>query len=95
MRIARYESAHAKNNIMQRKKENNKKSINASKFKIAVVVSSFNKDITGKMLEGAKETLNQNKVRAGNVKVVEVPGSFEIPLACQKLAQTKNYKKYK
>ena len=76
---------------MQRKKENKKKNIDASKFKIAIVVASFNEDITGKMLKGAKETLNQNKVKIGNIKITKVPGSFEIPLACQRLAQEKKY----
>ena len=43
------------------------------------------------MLDGALETLKENKVKAGNIKTVWVPGSFEIPLACQRLAQTKKY----
>lgn len=76
---------------MQRKKENGNKKINASKFKIAIVVADFNKDITNKMLEGAKKVLKENKVKANNIKIITVPGSFEIPLACQKLAQTKKY----
>jgi len=76
---------------MQRKKTNNKKKFNANKFKIAIVVSNFNYDITGKMLDGAKKILKENKVKSGNIKVLMVPGSFEIPLVCQKLAQTKKY----
>ena len=76
---------------MQRKKGNKNNTINASKFKIAVVVSNFNYDITGKMLDGAKKILKENKVESANIKIIIVPGSFEIPLACQKLAQTKKY----
>lgn len=43
------------------------------------------------MLEGALETLKDNKVKKENIKTIWVPGSFEIPLACQRLAQTKKY----
>jgi 6,7-dimethyl-8-ribityllumazine synthase len=35
--------------------------------------------------------LKQNGVSLDNINVVKVPGAFEIPLACQKLAQTKKY----
>jgi 6,7-dimethyl-8-ribityllumazine synthase len=62
-----------------------------SKLKIGVIVSQFNDSITKRMLEGALEILAENKVKKENIKTVWVPGSFEIPLACQRLAQTKKY----
>jgi len=62
-----------------------------SKLKIGIVVSQFNSNITKPMLEGALETLSKNKVKRENIKTVWVPGSFEIPLACQRLAKTKKY----
>ncbi|MDP1845683.1 MAG: 6,7-dimethyl-8-ribityllumazine synthase [Candidatus Moranbacteria bacterium] len=62
-----------------------------SKLKIGVIVSQFNNNITEPMLDGALKTLEENKVKADNIKTVWVPGSFEIPLACQKLAQAKKY----
>ncbi len=64
---------------------------NGTKLKVGIVVSKFNSDITENMLKGALETLKFNKVKITNIKVVRVPGSFEIPLVCQKLAQTKKY----
>ena len=72
---------------------NNQKSkiINGSGFKVGIVVSKFNSDITGNMLKGVLETLKKNKVKENNIKIIWVPGSFEIPLACQKLAQSKKY----
>lgn len=76
---------------MQRKSKVNKNILDGRKFKIAVVVSQFNKDITEKMLLGALGVLKLNKVKDENINVVKVPGSFEIPLACQRLAQTKKY----
>ena len=67
------------------------KKMDGSKLKIGVVVSQFNSNITESMLEGALETLKDNKVKKENITTVWVPGSFEIPLACQKLAQAKKY----
>jgi len=61
------------------------------KLKIGIVVSQFNEDITAKMLQGALEMLKENKIKAENIKTVWVPGSFEIPFACQRLAQTKKF----
>lgn len=75
-------------------KRNNKitsKLVNGSKLKVAIVVAKFNSDITGGMLAGAVEKLKINKVKEDNVHVFWVPGAFEIPLACQKLAQKKKY----
>ena len=51
----------------------------ASKLKVGVVVSRFNEDITGGMLEGALATLRAWGVKEKNITVVHVPGSFELP----------------
>ncbi len=67
------------------------KKIDGAKLKIGVVVSRFNSNITEPMLEGALKTLAENKIKKENIKKVWVPGSFEIPLACQRLAETKKY----
>jgi 6,7-dimethyl-8-ribityllumazine synthase len=76
---------------MQRKNKSSEKLIDGSKYKIAIVVSKFNSDITEKMLRGALEILEKNKVKKNNIKIVRVPGSFEIPLVCKKLAEEKKY----
>lgn len=76
---------------MQRKKDNKMNFIDGSKFKIAVVVSKFNSDITSGMLKGALDVLKRNRVKEINIKTVWVPGSLEIPLICQRLAKTKKY----
>lgn len=75
---------------MQREK-GQKKLINGEKFKIAIAVSGFNDDITGKMLEGALAVLEENGVKEKNIRIVPVPGSFELPLACKKMAAEKKY----
>ena len=57
----------------------------ASKLRVAIVVSRFNSDITESMLEAARSTLRAWGVTEKNTTVVRVPGSFEIPVACQKV----------
>lgn len=65
--------------------------IDGLKLKIGIVVSQFNSNITKPMLEGAFETLKENKVKKENIKTLWVPGSFEVPLACQRLAKSEKY----
>ena len=60
-------------------------------LKFGVVVSRFNDFITAKLLEGAQDALLRHGVRQEDIDVARVPGAFEIPLAAQRLAQTKRY----
>lgn len=76
---------------MQRNKSNKQTVIDGKKLKIAIAVSEFNQDITKKMLDGALAILKLNKIKRSNIKIIRVPGSFEIPLACQKLAMSKKF----
>lgn len=58
------------------------------KEKIAIVFSKFNKEITIKMKE--KAIARAKELKTEIVKIVEVPGSFEIPLAVKRLLENKN-----
>jgi 6,7-dimethyl-8-ribityllumazine synthase len=60
-------------------------------FKFGIVVARFNDFFTNKMLEGAWDALIRHGVNEDDIEVAWVPGSFEIPLAAQKLANTKRY----
>jgi 6,7-dimethyl-8-ribityllumazine synthase len=60
-------------------------------LKFGVVIARFNEFITGKLLEGAKDALLRHGVGQNDIDVAWVPGSFEIPLAAKKLAETKKY----
>ena len=57
------------------------------KEKIAIVVSKFNSEITMKMKKTAVERAKELEVDV--VKIVEVPGAFEIPLAVKELLEDK------
>ncbi|MGI5070588.1 6,7-dimethyl-8-ribityllumazine synthase [Treponema pectinovorum] len=60
-------------------------------IKIAIVASRFNEFIVSKLIEGARDGLLRHDVKEENISLCWVPGSFEIPLAAQRLAETKNY----
>jgi len=60
---------------------------NGADFKIGIVVSEWNDDITFNLLEGAKQALLDNGVKAENIVVKFVPGAFELPLGCQFLLE--------
>ena len=56
--------------------------------KLGMVVSTFNYEITGEMARKAQQRAKE--VGARIAKVVEVPGSFEIPFAVKQLLEDKN-----
>jgi len=55
-----------------------------SPFTIHLVVSQWNKEITTPLSEGAIETLKKHGVRVENIKLWEVPGSFELIYGAKK-----------
>ena len=59
--------------------------------KFCIVVSRFNEFIGSKLLEGATDALVRLGCDEKNIEVVYVPGAFEIPVTCLKLATTKKY----
>jgi len=59
--------------------------------RIALVASRFNEFFTRELLGGAQDCLARHGVREADVDVVWVPGSFELPLAAQRLARGKRY----
>ncbi len=61
----------------------------AAGLTIGIVVSRYNTDITEPLLDGALEVLHAAGVKKGDIRIVRVPGSFEIPYGCRKLLATK------
>lgn len=59
--------------------------------KIGIVASRFNEFFTRELLAGAEDCLRRHGVPEADVDVAWVPGSFEIPLAAQRLARTGAY----
>jgi len=55
------------------------------KKKILIVIANYYKDVSEELLKGAKEELN----KFAKIKIIEVPGVFEIPVTI-----SKNIKKF-
>jgi len=60
-------------------------------LKFGLVISRFNEFFSQKMLEGARDALLRHGVNEDDIEQAWTPGSFEIPLIAQKMAQTKKY----
>jgi len=58
----------------------------AAGFRFTIVVSRFNADITGALLDGARETLRNHGADDAAIAVYEVPGAFELPMAAAQLS---------
>jgi len=59
--------------------------------KFGIVISRFNEFISSKLLEGALDCLQRHEVADENIDIARVPGSFEIPLAALRMAQSNKY----
>ena len=57
----------------------------------AVIVSRYNEMITGRLLDGAVETLRDHQVADQRIDVVRVPGAWELSLAAKQLANSGRY----
>jgi 6,7-dimethyl-8-ribityllumazine synthase len=60
-------------------------------LKFGIVIARFNEIITGRLLEGAKDSLLRHGANEQDVDVAWVPGSLEIPLAAKKMIETGKY----
>ena len=56
--------------------------------RVAIVASRFHAAITVRLVDGARAALLRHGVRAGDVRVVWVPGAFELPQAAARLARS-------
>ena len=60
--------------------------------RFAIVAGRFNEFITDRLLAGAEGTFRRQGIDTSErVDVVWVPGAYEIPLVCQKLAASGDY----
>lgn len=59
--------------------------------KIAVVASRFNDFIVSRLLDAAVDALVRHGTASDHITVVRVPGSWEIPVVCARLAAGKQF----
>ncbi|MEJ7762196.1 MAG: 6,7-dimethyl-8-ribityllumazine synthase [Thermomicrobiales bacterium] len=59
--------------------------------RFGIVVARFNEFVGGKLLDGALDALMRLDVEPSDVTVAWCPGSFEIPLAAKRLAESGSF----
>ena len=64
---------------------------NGNRRTVAIVISKFNGEITGRLLDSAMTALDEAGVSRDAVLVMPVPGAFELPIAAMALAKTRRY----
>ena len=65
--------------------------LNGRGLRVGLVSSRFNDFIVTHLVRGAETALRQCGVSAADIAHVQVPGSFEIPAAAMKMAESQNY----
>jgi 6,7-dimethyl-8-ribityllumazine synthase len=60
-------------------------------LRFGIVVSRFNDFVTDRLLAGALKAFAEAGVSKNQLEVVEVPGSFELPIAAKKMAATHRF----
>lgn len=59
--------------------------------RFAIVASRFNSFIVERLVEGALDALRRHGVGPERITLVRVPGSWEAPLVCARLAKSKKF----
>ena len=59
--------------------------------RFAIVSARFHADIADFLVDGARRALRDCRVSDDNVSLFEVPGCFELPLACLNLIETDRF----
>ena len=65
--------------------------LEARGLKFAIVVSRFNSFVTERLLQGALDALSRSGCAEGDIEIVRVPGSWELPLATSAIASQKQH----
>ena len=65
--------------------------LSAAGLHLGIVVSRFNSFITERLLAGALDALERAGAQQKQIEIVRVPGSFEIPVAAKKMAESRRF----
>jgi 6,7-dimethyl-8-ribityllumazine synthase len=66
-------------------------SLDAKGLKFAIVTSRFNSFISERLVGGALDALARSGAAEGDIEIVKVPGSWEMPLAVAELARLQRH----
>ncbi len=65
--------------------------MDAKGVRIAIVATRFNDFVVDRLISGAIDYLTRHGAERENLTLVRVPGAFELPVVCQKLASSGKY----
>mgnify|MGYP003249936471 FL=1 len=65
--------------------------LDAKGLKVAIVATRFNDFIVDRLVGGAQDYLERHGLDPVDITLVRIPGAFELPLVCQKLAAARKY----
>ena len=57
----------------------------------AIVVGRWNSFVVESLLDGALDALKRHGIKDDQITVIRAPGAYELPLVCQRLAETERY----
>lgn len=60
-------------------------------LRVAIAAARFNSSIVDRLVEGALDGLLRHQVADESITLLRCPGAWELPVLCQRLAQTANY----
>lgn len=64
--------------------------LHAAAGKFVLVVGRFNSFVVESLVSGAVDTLKRHGVNAEQIEIVRAPGAWELPLAVQKVLETRS-----
>ena len=65
--------------------------MNATGLKIAIVATRFNDFIVDRLVGGALDYLTRHGMNPDDATIIKIPGAYELPLVCQRVARQKKY----
>jgi 6,7-dimethyl-8-ribityllumazine synthase len=68
-----------------------KGSQDAAGLRFGIVVATFNKAVTSKLLSSCVDRLTTQGVKGDDIEVMRVPGAFEIPLVARTMAKSSRF----
>ncbi len=65
--------------------------MDASNLSFAILATRFNDFIVDRLIGGAVDYLVRHGADAGKITIVRIPGAFEMPVVCRRLAKSGDY----
>lgn len=65
--------------------------LTAQGLKFGIVAARFNEFITSKLVSGCEDCLIRHGAAGEDITLAWVPGAYEIPMACKKMAESGKY----